>query len=92
MVIFMHNQLKFHLVNIEKISESALFDYPQDQFNKIQEVFKNYSLTYHIVSFASALYSDNCLNKHDQHDNKLRNIFNSISDLTLKEDMLMKLR
>lgn len=87
--------MKLNLINSKSISESALFDYPQDQLNKIQELFIKYGLTYYIVPFAAALYSDNCLNKHahvGQHDNKLKNIFNNISDLTLKEDMLMKLR
>lgn len=54
-----------------------------------------YGLTYHIVSFAAALYSDDCLNKDtdvNHHKKKLRNVFNNISDLTLKEDLLMKLR
>lgn len=47
------------------------------------------------MSFATALYSDNCLVKDtyvDQHNNKLQHIFNNIPDLSLKEDMLMKLR
>lgn len=63
--------------------------------NKIQEFFEKYGLTYHIVKFAAAVYSDNCLNEDtniDQHNDKLKNIFNNLSDLTLKEDMLMKLR
>lgn len=77
------------------ISESDLFEYPQNQQKKIQELFEMYGLTYHIVSLAAALYSDNCLDKDTDvthHKNKLRNIFNNLSDLTLKEDMLMKLR
>ncbi|XP_022161216.1 cytoplasmic tRNA 2-thiolation protein 2 isoform X1 [Myzus persicae] len=77
------------------IDESVLHDYPQDQVNKIQEFFEKYGLTYHIVKFAAAVYSDNCLNEDtniDQHNDKLKNIFNNLSDLTLKEDMLMKLR
>lgn len=71
-----------------------MFDYPQNQKNKVQELFEKYDLPYHIISFASALYSTNCLNDDniDQHNYKLKNIFNNISDLTLKEDMLMKLR
>lgn len=80
---------------MKSISESALFHHPHDQLNKIQELFKKYGLMYHTVPFAAALYSDNCLNKHihaNQHNSKLQNIFNNISDLTLKEDMLMKLR
>ncbi|VVC38827.1 Hypothetical protein CINCED_3A025639 [Cinara cedri] len=77
------------------IDESDLFDYPQNQRNKIQKVFNNYGLNYNIVSLAAALYSDNCLDQHsavDSHKDKLQNIFKNISDLTLKEDMLMKLR
>lgn len=48
-----------------------------------------------MVKFAAAVYSDNCLNEDanvNQHADKLQNIFNSLSDLTLKEDMLMKFR
>lgn len=77
------------------ISESDLFEYPQNQQSKIQELFEMYGFTYHIVSLAAALYSDNCLDKDNDvtyHKKKLQNIFNNISDLTLKEDMLMKLR
>lgn len=63
--------------------------------NKIKKLFEKYGLTYHIVKFAAAVYSDNCLNEDinvDQYNDKLQNIFNNLSDLTLKEDMLMKLR
>jgi len=62
--------------------------------NKIKELFEKYDLTYYIVKFAAAVYSDNCLNEDtnvDQYNEKLQNIFNNLSDLTLKEDMLMKL-
>lgn len=77
------------------ISESDLFDYPQTQHYKIKKLFDQYGLTYHIVSFAVALYSNDCFDKNSDvnlHKNRLQNIFNNISDLTLKEDMLMKLR
>ncbi|XP_025193883.1 cytoplasmic tRNA 2-thiolation protein 2-A [Melanaphis sacchari] len=77
------------------IDESVLHKYPQDQENNIKELFEKYGLTYHIVKFAAAVYSDNCLNEEthvDLYNDKLQNIFNNISDLTLKEDMLMKLR
>lgn len=63
--------------------------------NKIKELFEKYGLTYHIVKFSAAVYSDNCFNEDtnvDQYNDKLQNIFNNLSDLTLKEDMLMKLR
>lgn len=63
--------------------------------NKVKELFEKYGLSYHIVKFAAAVYSDNCLNEDtnvDQYNDKLQNIFNNLSDLTLKEDMLMKLR
>lgn len=72
-----------------------MFEYPQNQQNKIQEIFEKYGLTYHIVSFATALYSNNCMNKDihiDHYNYKLQNLFKNLSDLTLKEDMLMKLR
>ncbi|CAH1724926.1 unnamed protein product [Aphis gossypii] len=77
------------------IDESVLHNYPHDQEDKIKELFEKYGLTYHVVKFAAAVYSDNCLNEEryiDQYNDKLKNIFNSLSDLTLKEDMLMKLR
>lgn len=80
---------------LTSISESVLFDYPQNQQNRIKELFEEYGLPYHIVKFASILYSNNCLiedTNTNQHNNKLKNIFNNICDLTLKEDMLMKLR
>lgn len=76
-------------------SESILFNYSNDQKNRIEDLFKNYGFTYQIIQFATALYSDDCLNENlniNQHNNKLKNIFINISDLTLKEDMLMKLR
>jgi len=63
--------------------------------NKIKELFEKYGLTYHIVKFSAAVYLDNCLNEDtniDQYNDKLHNIFSNLSDLTLKEDMLMKLR
>lgn len=91
--------LNFSSVNfngfLTPISESVLFDYPTNQQNRIRELFEKYGLSYRIVLFASILYSNNCLiedtNAHQNND-KLKNIFNNISDLTLKEDMLMKLR
>lgn len=76
-------------------SESILFDYSTNQQSKIEGVFKNYGFTYQIIPLATALYSDDCLNENlniNQHNNKLKNIFINLSDLTLKEDMLMKLR
>lgn len=91
----MINKYTYGFNLFEIISESDLFEYPQNQQNKIQELFETYGLTYHIVSLAAALYSNNCLDKDidiTHHKNKLQNIFNNISDLTLKEDMLMKLR
>lgn len=54
-----------------------------------------YNLSYHIVSFATALYSDNVLIENtyiNHHNDKLRNLFNSLTDLTLKQDLLTKLR
>jgi len=77
------------------IDESMLFNYPKDQQNRIQELFEKYDLPYHIVSFATVLYADDCLNNDtniDHYNGKLQNVFNNILDLTLKEDMLMKLR
>lgn len=72
-----------------------MFHYPHDQLNRIEELLKKYGFTYQIVQFATALYSDDCLNEDtnlNQHNIKLKNVFNNISDLTLKEDMLMQLR
>lgn len=89
------NKLYIFLIHLNLFSESVLFNYSKDQQSRIEDLFKNYGFIYQIIPFATTLYSDDCLNENlniNQHNNKLKNIFINISDLTLKEDMLMKLR
>ncbi|XP_050427062.1 cytoplasmic tRNA 2-thiolation protein 2-A [Adelges cooleyi] len=89
-----HKRLTFKPIVLH-IDESVLFNYPEERYIGIKEVFDFYSLPYHIVPLSLALYSKNALEENNnlsEYDKKLKSLVNSIADLTLKQDILVKLR
>ncbi|XP_050532227.1 cytoplasmic tRNA 2-thiolation protein 2-like isoform X3 [Daktulosphaira vitifoliae] len=89
-----HKRLTFTPVVLH-IDETVLFGYSKERFIQFKELFESYNLPYYIISFSSALYSENVLDEDcylQKYDKKLKSLFNSKFDLTLKQDILIRLR